>query len=45
MMISDKIKHLLKIRKCNAIAYSNAMGLNKQIALKKYKRKSFQRKT
>lgn len=45
MMISDKIKHLLKIRKCKAIAYSNAMGLNKQIALKKYKRKSFQRKT
>ncbi|CVH75646.1 hypothetical protein BN3662_01088 [Clostridiales bacterium CHKCI006] len=45
MMISDKITHLLRIRKCKAIAYSNAMGLNKQIALKKYKRKSFQCKT
>ncbi|HIU14392.1 MAG TPA: hypothetical protein IAD15_10045 [Candidatus Fimiplasma intestinipullorum] len=41
-MISDKIKDLLKIKKCKAIAYSNALGLNKETALyTKYNRQSF----
>ncbi|CVH75638.1 hypothetical protein BN3662_01083 [Clostridiales bacterium CHKCI006] len=41
-MISGKIKTLLKIRKCKAIAYSNALGLNKETALyTKYNRQSF----
>lgn len=41
-MISDKIKTLLKIRKCKAVTYSNALGLNKQSALNtKYERQSF----